>query len=57
MQMKAKAVVRVAATPSSPGPAGRPQGVFYLSRDGGIAHTFCGEASPSRAAATASFRP
>lgn len=41
MQLPMKIVVLVAATPSSPGLGGQPNGVLMFSRDEGVAATRC----------------
>ena len=48
---------RAPATPSSPAPAGQPNGALLRSRAEGVARTFCDGASQPPASATASFRP
>jgi hypothetical protein len=50
MQLKSDAEARVAATPPSPVLAGKPNGAPKVSRDEGVASTFCDGASQPRAA-------
>jgi hypothetical protein len=64
MPLKAEAGARSCDAPvaegagdaSSPEPATQPNGMFGLSRDEGVAPTFCDGASQLHVAATASFR-